>query len=149
MSLRLLRERVQLASLVMPWALLVHLGFAIWMYGDPETLVSGPVKVGNKEWEREYQDAISGRKQLDSIGLGKRLGRANVFPLAVLFFLIVLHKLIVTFVAGPIIALIKYDACVAVAAVLALGPRWGGCVPLLVASRAVGGVPALVHRGST
>jgi hypothetical protein len=88
------------------WALLLHLAIAVWMYGDPDTLVSGPVRVGNAKWEEQYDSYVSGASSSDKISLGPKLLRACVFPVAVLFFIIVTIKLLRKFVAGPILAVI-------------------------------------------
>ena len=105
------------------WALLLHLGFAVWMYGNSDLLVSGPVKVGNSAWEDKYQTWVDKGSGVDKIGLGPKLLRANVFPIALLFFIIVLVKLMRKFVAGPILALIRWVAHVCVCVCV-----WSDCV---------------------
>ena len=97
---------LQFANGLLIWALLLHLAIGIWMYGDANTLQSGPVRVGNSAWEQKYDDYVSGASKDDAIGLVPKLLRANVFPIAVLFFAIVAVKIIRKFIAGPILAVI-------------------------------------------
>jgi hypothetical protein len=82
----------QLAARLFPWALVIHLVLAVWMYGDTTNLVSGPVNIGSDKWEKLYVDFVEGRADWDKIGLIPKLLRDNVFPIAVLlvFYVVVL-----------------------------------------------------------
>jgi hypothetical protein len=75
----------QLVHQLLPWALIVHLCLAVWMYGDPDALVSEPVKLYSKRWEDMYNDFVAGKASWDSVSLVPKLLRMNVFPLAALF----------------------------------------------------------------
>ncbi len=93
---------------MLTWALLLHLGFAVWMYGNPSLMAAGPVQVGSPSLRSKYQAWVQGRSNVDKIGLGPKLLRSNVFPVAVLFFVVLFTKLVRKFVAGPILAVISY-----------------------------------------
>jgi hypothetical protein len=101
----------QLSRVLLLWALIIHLAFSVWMYGDPDTLKSDVVQVGNKEWADIYNRYVNGTAAMDKIDLSPKLLRAVVFPNAVLLFTILVFKLVTSFVAAPVLAMLWYDVC--------------------------------------
>ena len=73
---------MQLTLNLLPYALLIHLALAIWFYGDPRTLVSGPISYGMKSWRESYTEFLMDKESWDPVGLIPKLLRDNVFPVA-------------------------------------------------------------------
>ncbi len=94
----------QLVRSLLTWALVLHLALAVWMYGNSETLESGPVQLGSKSWADTYEEWVSGQSGVDKLGVRTRLLRGNVFPIALLLLVILGTKIVRTFVAGPMFA---------------------------------------------
>ena len=92
----------QLPKQLLVWALLLHLAVAVWMYGNPSTLASGPVSLGSLAVNEVYNDYVSRSSSLDRLGVVPVLLRGTVVPVAVLFAVIVCSWLIKTFVAAPL-----------------------------------------------
>jgi hypothetical protein len=120
---------LQLSRALLIWALVIHLAFSVWMYGDPETMKSDVVEVGNKDWADKYNRYVNGSASVDAIGLAPKLLRSAVFPNAVLLFAILTFKLVTSVIAAPALAMLWYvpwadeDTCI-----LEAGREfWSGC----------------------
>jgi hypothetical protein len=80
---------------------------AVWMYGDPTTLNSGPVDIGRQDVIDKYNEYVRQGASADRIGLSDKLLRATVFPIAVILFAILLFKIVTNVVAAPALAIVK------------------------------------------
>ncbi|KDO18285.1 hypothetical protein SPRG_16323 [Saprolegnia parasitica CBS 223.65] len=93
----------ELSQAMLPFALLLHLGFSTWMYGNSMFLQSGLLNVSwvlrefgvpsnstdTNDLYNELQAAVSQYDPLGSAGLSSKIWRLNVFPIF-LFFLVAL-----------------------------------------------------------
>ncbi|EQC29806.1 hypothetical protein SDRG_12352 [Saprolegnia diclina VS20] len=93
----------ELSQAMLPFALLLHLGFSTWMYGNSMFLQSGLLNVSwvlrefgvqsnstnANDLYGELQAAVSEYDPLGSAGLSSKIWRLNVFPIF-LFFVIAL-----------------------------------------------------------
>ena len=76
------------------------------MYGDPNTLISSPVQLGSS-LTQYYNDYVSGNQGSDTLGASTVLLRSIVFPVAVLFVVVVIGIIIRVFFASAVIGLAK------------------------------------------
>jgi hypothetical protein len=98
----------QLARSLLLLAMLFHLAVAVWMYGNPRTIASGPAQLGNKRLEQIYNDYVSGQSLYDKLGLVPILLRGTVLPVAVLFVCVFLFMVVKKFVAAPALSMLVY-----------------------------------------
>ena len=95
----------RLAANIMPFAILVHCGFAVWFYGDEEAVASTPVLLGDPGGvgaEQRYQDLVARASSWDAIGFAPRVSRQNTFPMFFLFLLLAIG-LVLRFTAGRLV----------------------------------------------
>jgi hypothetical protein len=99
---------LQMARKLLIWALLLHLANAVWIYGDPNLLVSKPFTAGNKYLNKN--DFVASANDFD---VAEKLKRENVLPVALMLFLIIALKILWKFVFGPVATLIRCVVAVA------------------------------------
>jgi len=80
-----------LATDLMPWAALIHLLVAVWMYGNNDVLLSDVfstslVGMGDENTQAAYDEWKVKLEVWDPLGVVPRLVRANVLPLVLLSF---------------------------------------------------------------
>lgn len=94
---------------MLPWALILHLAFSVWMYGDSGCLASAPVNLSNAYVTEKYNHYIAIFAQHDRFGLAPKLGRLIVFPNAALLALLVLLRVLWSVLIQPFWSIIaKY-----------------------------------------
>ena len=102
----------QLVLSLLPFAVIIHLLLAVWMYGDPDNLVSEPVDFKNKKWEAYYNDFLHDHSNFDKIGLVPKLLRENVFSVAALLvFYVVVMRIVWPVIVKPLVRIIRCAMC--------------------------------------
>jgi len=87
----------QLAANIMPFAGLAHTAFAVWFYGDEDTVASTPLLLGDPGGvgaEQRYQDFVDSVSGWDVVGFAPRIVRQNTFPMFFLFVVLLLGILL-------------------------------------------------------
>jgi hypothetical protein len=79
----------ELVSRLLPWALLLHLAFSVWMYGNPDGLASSDAMILKQSWTDRYQNGLERFTKWDRVHLAAKLRRQAVLPNAALFVVIV------------------------------------------------------------
>lgn len=95
-----------MVSSLLPWALLIHLLFSVWMYGTPDGLASNPVDLYKPAWTKAYNDGLTYFSKYDRINLTPKLRRQIVFPNAAMFVVIVVVRLLWSYVFAPLASLL-------------------------------------------
>ena len=77
----------RMAANILPMALISHLAFAVWFYGDENSVESTPVDLGGgaEDAQATYDAFVAALEPYDSIGFAPKLLRQNVFPMFVMF----------------------------------------------------------------
>jgi len=97
----------KLAGSLLPWALVLHLMFACWMYGENTLLKSDVIDASllsdfgvdsggdsSQNLDQAYEDFVRDSEDWDKLGVTPRLIRTNVFPLALLLVLLIIITLV-------------------------------------------------------
>lgn len=128
---------------LLPWALLLHLAFSVWMYGDAEGLVSRPVNLHKDAWTQTYNDGLTTFSKYDRIHLTPKLRREIVFPNAALFVVLVVLRLCWSYVFAPLAHVLGcVPACSSVALLIIGHSQETACVAAVLLQPC--GVPGVV-----
>jgi hypothetical protein len=110
---------VQFEYRVLMFALVAHLAFAVWIFGNPETITSGPVNLGstlNAYYQKYVIDVTSNGADSASGSTAGGLGtivsnvliRATVFPAAALLLVVCIALLLGGVIARLLGGCFKY-----------------------------------------
>lgn len=91
-------QAFRMLTRALPWSLVVHLAFTVYMYSDNATLKSEPLILANVGGVSTSDAVDAATSSVDSSGFAPKLLRTNVFPLF-LFLLLLLAALVLVNVA--------------------------------------------------